>query len=169
MINPNINRINIIFYPLMYFTVLGISNIIDRNIYIKTIVIFLYIISFVFFLVTYFLSFNTIDNLKEPIEFLSKFDDKQIYITNTIHEPYIYVLFYNKINTHDFVNTVKYKRKDVEFRPVESFNNYHFEEILEIDENSDKVYLINNSNLQLLKNVYNEINVKKFNNYSIIY
>lgn len=167
---PNINRINIIFIPIIYFTIIGIFIVLDKlhNKKITISLISLYIVSFLLFIISYchedFNEYSTFEGNLEPVmDYVSQID-KDIFITNKIRVPYIYVLYYTKYNTQDFVNTVKYKDQFVEFRVVESFEKYHFEDILNIDENN--VYVIKTEDQ---KN-YNLDNYKisKFKDYLVI-
>ena len=104
--------------------------------------------------------------LKEPIEYINSLEDKEIYITNKIKEPYIYVLFYTKYNTNDFVNTVKYQYTDVEFRQVESFGKYIFEDIEIIENDKKNVYLIKTEDIDNYE--IKDFKVTNFENYLVL-
>ncbi len=150
---PNINRLNIIFIPIIYYTILGIDFICQKK-QITYAVIAMYVISFILFMYTYIMQdsnkLHTFeDNLKEPISYISNLEDKQIHITDKIKEPYIYVLFYTKYNTKEFVETVEYDAPDMPFRQVISFGNYHFEDISELENNENNVYMIEKADKEL--------------------
>ena len=77
---------------------------------------------------------------------------------------YIYVLFYTKYDVRNYVETVEYENKYVEFRKVNSFGNYVFTDFTELkDEN---IYVINKKD----KDKYNLENhkVTEFKRYLVI-
>ncbi len=170
---PNINRLNIVFIPIIYFTVLGIYFIINNNKIILTYLIgFIYILSFLIFIPNYFKqdynNYYTFENdLEEVIQYVSTIKDKEIYITNKIKEPYIYVLFYSKYSNKDFYKTVEYYNPNDGLRQVKHFGNYYF---ININENNIKkdsvIYIIKKEDLNLFKN--NNCKIKEFKNYFII-
>ena len=116
-------------------------------------------------------------NLEEPIKYLKTLDEKneKIYITNTIKEPYIYVLFYSEYNTNDFVSTVEYYNPGEAFRQVKKFGNYNFEEINELE--NENVYLVKNDQYESIKtnpqrygiqNLEDEFDIKEFAEYTVL-
>lgn len=135
---PNINRLNILMIPLIFYTVRGIEEVIPKNNKIIPIgIATIYIISFSFFLVDYlhenadeYYTFE--QGLQEPLAYIKEQEEKYnkpIYITNGIKEPYIYVLFYTQYPTDEFVKTVTYANPQAEFRQVTSFGPYRIESI----------------------------------------
>ncbi len=132
MVDVNINRLNVIMFPIIYYTIYGINVLSEElnNKTIKLIIILLYIISFITFEDYYFThssSKNTgfTSGLKEVVEYVSKLDVKDVYVTNSIDETYIYFLFYSKANTHEFVNTVEHFR-NYDFNDIKGYGKYHF-------------------------------------------
>jgi 4-amino-4-deoxy-L-arabinose transferase-like glycosyltransferase len=137
----NINRINIIFIPLLYFVVLGVFDVSEmlqpvfRKSY-KSVVIGFYSLLFLLFCGYYGSIFkediksNFSYGLKDAIQFaeqLNKTDS--IYITTeTINMPYIYVCFYNQLDPNEFRRSVKYDKTsfNAEFREVERLGRYSF-------------------------------------------
>lgn len=148
VVEPNINRLNIIMIPIIYYTILGIDVVTDEKYKIvKVIIIAVYIVSFISFMIAYskqnsseYYTFE--DGLEEPIKYIATLEDKQIHITNKIKEPYIFVLFFTEYNTNDFVSTVKYDNEKREFRQVQGFGNYKFEWIDSMKNNQEDVYMI---------------------------
>jgi hypothetical protein len=47
-------------------------------------------------------------------------------ITDRVIEPYIFVLFYRKINPHIFTRTVQFENPGAEFQNVATFDRYTF-------------------------------------------
>ena len=179
---PNINRLNIIFFPIIFYTVIGIEEVAKQGKMFTIVIAIIYIISFAGFLNTYFRedanTYATFEaNLEEPIKYLKTLDEKneKIYITNTIKEPYIYVLFYSEYNTNDFVNTVEYYNLGDAFRQVKKFGNYNFVEINELE--NENVYLVKNDQYENLKmnpqkygiqNLEDEFDIKEFVGYTVL-
>lgn len=149
---PNINRLNIIMIPIIYYTIKGIYLSIEffnkknqKRIVVG--IVILYVLSFVLFLGNYFKedcsNYATFENnVKEVFEYVKDIKDKEIYVTDKMKAPYIYALFYTNYNTEEFVNTVNYEDKNVEFRNVLGFGNYHFEKIKELYKGN--IYIIKN-------------------------
>lgn len=130
---PNINRLNIIMIPIVYYTVIGI-----------------------------YLYGTFSADLEEVMDYVGNIENKQVYFTNNMN--YIYVLFYTKYDVRNYVETVEYENKYVEFRKVNSFGNYVFTDFTELkDEN---IYVINKKD----KDKYNLENhkVTEFKRYLVI-
>lgn len=171
---PNINRLNIIMFPVIYYTVIGIYLVFDQKLIFKVLIGALYFLSFVCFIVNYakqdwneYFTFEA--GLEEVFNYVDEIGDKQIHITNQIKEPYIYVLFYTKYDTRKFIDTVEYKDKYVEFRQVESFGNYKFEDIQDFEQDSNNVYIIKNENLENYDIQDENYKVDVLEKYTIVY
>ena len=146
---PNINRLNIIFIPIIYYTVLGIYFMINHSKkIINYLTILVYCISFCLFIPAYFSQdwneyFTFESDLEEVVEYVSNLNVDKIYITNKIKEPYIYVLFYSEYPPYEFYQTVEYQNPNVGLRQVKHFGNYYFENISSISlENLSCAYVI---------------------------
>ena len=172
--DPNINRINIIWIPIIYYSIIGIGYVIEEKKLLEITLLFIYLISFVTFLIDYSKEdaseyFTFVPNMDRVVNCINEeqYKGKEIYITSSIKEPYIYVLFYSKYNTNDYVDTVKYTDITQEFQNVESFGRYHFGRINEIKKGN--LYVIKSDeldNYQLDEEIWQ---VKNTNEYSIIY
>ena len=150
---PNINRINIIMIPIIFYTVIGIYEIIKKDKKVLAFVLIIYIISFIMFIANYIKTdmsktqtFET--DLKEIIEYVNKMDVEKIYITNKIKEPYIYTLFYTKTNVNEFIETVDYATKGTNFDIVRHFGKYYFYIPEEINTDENSVYIIKKEDLR---------------------
>lgn len=166
---PNINRINIIMIPIIYYTIIGICIVSKKWKKIAVVILIAYLSSFGLFMWKYFSEdcdqYGTFEgHLKEVIEYVDKIEGKEIYVTNKIQSNYIHVLFYTQYDTREFVKTVKYEDPKAEFKNVLSFGKYHFEDIKELNE--DNVYVIKKED----KNKYNleERSIKEFEKYIVI-
>lgn len=129
---PNINRCNIIMFPIIYYTIIGICEILEDSHIPKSIIIGFYIVEFILFTSTYFNTdfskyFTFQDNIKEVVEYAENLDVENVYMEYSIKEPYIYFLFYSKTDVNNFINTVQYFREDRSgFDNVKSFGKYRF-------------------------------------------
>lgn len=148
---PNINRLNIIMIPIIYYTIIGIFIVIEsfskrRNqMGMIVLISIVYLVSFVLFINVYknqdFDEYTTFESdLQDVVEYIENIEDKEVFITDKIKTPYMYILFYTKYDVNDFIKTVQYEDKYVEFRNVLSFGRYHFEDIEELD--NKYVYVI---------------------------
>ncbi|MDD2283854.1 MAG: glycosyltransferase family 39 protein [Paludibacter sp.] len=135
----NINRINIIFFPILYFTVLGI---LDAGNLIKTkykkqfypFIIGIYMLFFGVFTGNYFLlaqkqiKHNFAFGLEEAVKYAEKnYSQAPVYVsTNTVNMPYIYICFYTQMNANTFREKVVYGENKSGFREVLSLERYNF-------------------------------------------
>lgn len=148
---PNINRINVAMFPIIYYAVIGISKTIEKSKKVLPIILgIVYIYSFVSFSI-YYCNTNFDEmfvfegELKEVIEYIKDKEEK-VYITNKIKEPYIYVLFYTKTSTIEYTNTVQYFTKGRNFEVVKSFGKYNF--YIPKDINEEAIYILKKEDLE---------------------
>lgn len=167
----NINRINILIFPLIYYIVKGIYLIIDmKKIYLNIAILLIYLVNFLIF-VHYYINMDIKDywtftnNVQEVIEYVENQDADKIYFEYAFKEPYIYVLYYGKYNTHDFVDTVDYFNEKGVFENVKSFGKYYFYLPEEFNEEKCLYVLKKNDDLQLN---YSKFNIKEFKEYLVL-
>lgn len=166
---PNINRINVVMFPMIYYVVIGISKVIEKSVKILLVVLVLiYLYSFISFAIYYCNKdfdemFVFEGGLQEVIEYVDS-KDKKVYITNKIKEPYIYVLFYTKVSPVEFHKTVQYLTKGSNFEVVKSFGKYNFYIPSEMDENG--VYVIKKDDIWNVN--LDEFEVKDFGKYVVL-
>lgn len=166
---PNINRINIIMIPIIYYTIIGIYLCSNKSKKIAISILILYIVSFGVFIFKYSKedcdTYGTFaSDLEEVIQYVENIEDnsKKVIVPEDVN--YIYVLFYSKYNTKDFVDTVKYEDEYVEFRKVQSFGKYEFENIEYIKPGN--VYIIRKSDLN--KYDLSNCSIKEFKKYFVV-
>jgi hypothetical protein len=127
----NINRVNIVFLPLIFFTAVGIRVLAASRILLAAIVAF-YCIAFATFTHKYFGSYRAeaspafFPSLGKAIDKASRATQGPVCITDRVNQPYIFVLFYRKIDPHVFLETVQYENHGAEFQNVASFDRYTF-------------------------------------------
>ena len=170
---PNINRINIIWIPIIYYIVLGIYRLSEFSNGLRNIIIVAYIVFFINFQIRYYNQdfnsnayFTFEANFQEVVEFTENID-KKIYVGNTIKEPYIYFLFYSKYNPNEFCRTVSYYEPNSQFEEVRSFGKYNFEGFDEIDD-YESAYIIENNQLENYQFNISKWDVKHLTDYTVL-
>lgn len=164
----NINRINILIFPLIYYIVKGLYVFIDiNNIVINISLSIVYVICFFMFSVAYInMDINDYwtftDNVQEVIEYVENQDVGKVYFEYAFKEPYIYVLYYGKYNTHEFVNTVDYFNEKGAFENIKSFGKYYFYLPDKFDEDNCLYVIKKNNDLQLDYSKYNIQEIEDF-------
>ena len=134
-------------------------------------VIVLYILFFGLFTYTYFfvypesVSSDFFESLDEAIQYATETStpDEPIYVTSKINMPYIFILFYQKIDPHLFCESVVYSDPEAPFRWVESFDRYLFG--MQDDRFSGHIYILHNAEPDFFDNP--NFVVKRFKNYSV--
>ena len=130
----NINRINILFLPLIYLTARALVFVWERSRLLAGGLVLLCLVWFGLFVNTYYKSypaqigaaFN--ESFGEALKEASQRTAGTIYITKEVHLPYAYVLFYTQPAPRDFLDTVVYLEPEAEFRDALSFGRYRFVE-----------------------------------------
>ena len=128
----NINRVNIIMIPCIYYIVLGLFEFTQEYKVTIPILIVIYLYSFLCFSIDYkHLEFNNYSTFTSGIKEVSNYCTKQkevkdIYCEYSFKEPYIYFLFYQKGDPFDFIDSVQYIDKEGTFDNVKEYGKYHF-------------------------------------------
>ena len=137
----NINHINIMMIPIIYYSILGIYEIIEKYNLILPWIISIYILLFILFTYDYskqdfnnYFTFNS--GIQELSEYCEKLDVDNIYCDYSFKEPFIYFLFYQEYDVHEYLDTVEYFKKDGTFDNVKAFGKYKFYLPEKIEENS---------------------------------
>ena len=172
IVSANINRMNIIFYPLIIFAFYGTMDIVKLEKRIGLVIKISYLANFLVFTGFYFSSWN--ENMKgnfyytfdDAIRCSTKYEAETVYVTPYINQPYVYVLYYTKYDVDAFINTVNYTNPHGAFRGVSSFGNYVFSLPGELQEGN--VYIVSNNS-----NPYKDVDlsnyeVTKFERYTVI-
>jgi 4-amino-4-deoxy-L-arabinose transferase-like glycosyltransferase len=127
----NINRITILFVPLIFFAAVAVRELAVSRGALAAILVF-FVLLLAQFAHSYFGWYRT---ATEPVfgagfgaavDKLARSTSGPVCITTQINEPYIYVLFYRKLDPHVFVRSVRYVNPGAEFQQVASFGRYTF-------------------------------------------
>ena len=146
VVEPNINKSNAIFIPMIYFVAMGIYYVCKNIKYLSLFIILLYVMNFVSFYKYYMTSYtNDYSNnsffsysYQDALKFATTIDRNVIYSDQLVTEPYIYPnLFYNNspysfskqyITINDKQHIEYYNKEDIKLdaiyiRDIEWFNN----------------------------------------------
>ena len=131
VIHININRVNMMFFPLIFLAAIGIAELQRHSKFVVPMLCGLVIIVTIAFASVYFTTFNR-DNQNL---YFNKYDhaieyaiqntppDSTIYISG-VNMPYIFALYVTKMPPQRFIDTVVYANPDVEFRHVVRFDRF---------------------------------------------
>lgn len=133
LIRCNVNRINMIWLPLIWFSAVGIQFLLDRIGKWSAVPICCGIaVCFFVFLNTYLPFFGGegyvgyFPGLGETIEYAEQTGAGTVYITDYVNQPYIFALFYTQASPSDFAESVEYRYPEAAFRPVDRFDGFEF-------------------------------------------
>lgn len=127
----NINRINIIMIPCVYYIILGIYEVFEKYKTMIPCILIIYIVLFVCFIQDYrnqdfneYFTFNS--GLKDVVEYCENSSCENVYCYYSFKEPFIYFMFYSEYDVNDYLNTVQYFDENGTFDNVKSFGKYRF-------------------------------------------
>jgi len=129
---PNINRVNMVMLPLVYFSALGLYRIARRIGDWLIAPIALVLVCFGVFVNSYFRDFPRraseiyYEGLGEAIVYAESLEPERVYVSYHAQQPYIFVLFYTETPPEEFYSTVRYMNPDGAFRWVYGFGKYTF-------------------------------------------
>lgn len=166
----NINRINIIFIPSIYFVSYGVW-ILKERFSVTYIPIFVaFTLCFISFTNDYFVKFPQkvshafYESFGDALQYAFDATDGKIAITDQVNMPYIYTLFYEKTDPKVFRDTVQYINPDGPFQFVSSFGRYIFGNY-EVYDKEIAAYVIPNSDISQFQS--NEFEITPFKLYSV--
>ena len=134
LIRVNINRINMIWLPLIYFSALGcdlVFRLLRRWAVVPAAGI---IVCFLIFLSSYTAALggagnvNFFPGLGDAVRTAKATGAETVYITDRVNQPYIFALFYTETPPEDFVSSVVYQNPNGAFRRVERFSGFEFQD-----------------------------------------
>ncbi len=156
MMPANINRINILFIPLVYLAARALVFICERSEILAGALVVLVLAWFGLFTNAYFrvypehmgAAFN--ESFGEAIQDASAQTTGTIYISREVHLPYAYVLFYEQPSPPEFLDSVAYLDSQAEFRDAISFGRYRFVDAADMP-SGDGAYVVSNRELGLFQ------------------
>ena len=139
--DANINRINIIMIPCIYYIVVGIYEFLNKYKVATLCVGTIYIVLFAEFMYVYtskdYNEYYTFTSGVEGIvDYCNSLDEDTVYCQYSFKEPFIYFMFYGETDVHEYLDTVQYYEESRTFDNIKSFGKYKFYLPSEIKENS---------------------------------
>ena len=134
-INVNVNRVNFLFLPLVWFQAVGLKALMEA-LPVLRIPVCILLLCALGFLCRYCLTqqraalepaFHT--GLLEAVSSLEE-GDEPVWITNQVNMPYVYVLFSRGTPPEEFQADVVYADPDAPFRHVTRFGRWRFGSVL---------------------------------------
>ncbi|WP_151737941.1 glycosyltransferase family 39 protein [Paenibacillus tengchongensis] len=166
----NINRMNIIFFPLLLLIAAGCMWLWRRIRFAGILASSAFAVMFGMFANAYFRELPQeigpafYESAGEAISYASGHSSGEVYVTDEINMPYIYVLFYERIDPADFLDTVVYANPGGAFQQVSSFGRYRFGRLQTVPSGSAYVF----GNNDPLPAVQGEYSIKQFARYSVL-
>ncbi len=139
LIRCNVNRINMIWLPLIYFSALGCEWIAARLRRWSLVPLAGVLACFLLFLSGYTAALggagnvNYFPNLGNAIRAAEATGAETVYITDKVNQPYIFALFYTQTPPEVFADSVVYRNPEGAFRQVERFAGFEFRDRAEAD------------------------------------
>lgn len=133
IVSANVNRINIIYIPLVFFTIMGICEIVEYKFVIKKTVYAMYLTFFALFNVNYFGTYSS--SIKDSFQesyyqavkcALSIEGAEHYYVTSHVNMGYIYFLFESEYNVHDYIDSVSYFNEGSSFEVPLNYDKFTF-------------------------------------------
>lgn len=171
IITANINRLNIIYFPILYFTILGVYTVIDYIRFSRIPVISMYAVMAVLFIFTYFgnnqetISRYFFDGLGDAIEYAIESNEGEIHITNEINAPYIFALFYSQTDPHVYIDTVEKLNHKAAFEKISGFDNYEFSSFNKNKLEHGIVYIMGIDDKNTVRALYMDAEIEEFGQY----
>ena len=132
-ISGNINRLNMVWLPLIYFSALGLHTLLAKLGSWAALPLAGVLACCVLFCSAYVRAFggtgnvNFFPGLGDALRYAEALEGDTVYVTDTVNQPYIFALFYSRTPPDDFVETVEYRNENAAFRQVLRFRGYEFE------------------------------------------
>lgn len=173
LISPaNVNRLNIIFIPLVYMIGKGLVFIFRQFKVLAWVLVLLYLIWFALFSQAYFTTYAEevgsvfYESLDEAINYAADNTEGTITITtNQLHMPFVYVLYYRQIDPHEYLQSVVYYNPEATFRDVASFGRYRFREAASMPKD-EGAYIVEHRELKYFDQ--SQFETRRFKYYSVL-
>ena len=180
VILPDIQRLVMLFVPLIYFFVLGAVFIFENLGRVAAMALtMVLLVGGVSFTRDYFTGFNKWsvsifmpgygDAIKRAYEIAG--DDRTIHSTyDGLSAPFMLALYYTEYDPYRFINTVKYKDETAEFRIAESFGNFFFElpQDVNLPEYEGDVFVVSSADRDRFSNI-SMFTEEDFGGYHVLY
>ncbi len=128
LISGNINRLNMLWLPAVYFMAVGLHAVFRAAGVFSIPAAAAVLACFALFLGDYadVSGSGFFPGLGEAICYTERMEPESVYITDQVNAPYIFALFYTQTPPDEFVRTVDYINPDGAFRAVRAFGHFRF-------------------------------------------
>lgn len=139
----NINKLNAIYIPMIYFAGRFLGDISENTKYLSIGVVIIYCLNYGMFMNYYFTQYSNIDLMYSESDIIEvskkaeELDKEEIYIENCLNQTYIYPLVATPISPYEFTQNLQ-----IENGGVTQYSKYKFWIPQEINENA--AYIIKN-------------------------
>lgn len=137
----NINRINIIMIPCVYYIVVGLFEFLTKYKQLTVCIAVIYMVLFIEFMYSYvnkdynkYYTFTS--GVEDVVDYCKSLDVDNIYCKYSFKEPFMYFMFYGQEDVREYLDTVEYFEEGRTFDNVGSFGKYKFYLPEEIEKNS---------------------------------
>jgi len=133
-IRGNVNRLNMLWLPLIWFSALGCRYLTRRLRFWTAVPVLAVFVCAAVFWSGYCAAFRAPGNssyfpgLGEAITAAEGSGTGSVYITDQVNQPYIFALFYTRTPPEDFAADVVYRNPEGAFRRVERFGRFVFDD-----------------------------------------
>jgi len=130
----NVNRLNMLWLPILYFSALGCDTLFGRLRYWAALPIAGAVLCLGLFLSSYMSVLGGegtaayFPGLGEVITAAEETGAETVYITDWVNQPYIFALFYTETPASEFAGSVEYANPNGAFRQVKRFTGFEFQD-----------------------------------------
>ena len=127
----NINRLNILMIPCIYYISLGLYEVFEKYKTMIPCIVIIYIYMFANFVWVYknkdYNNYFTFESgIKDVADYCERQENSEIYCKYSFKEPFIYFMFYNETDVYEYLESVQYFEDGGIFDNIKSFGRYHF-------------------------------------------
>lgn len=164
----NINKINAIYIPMIYFAAKFLNEILHNTKYLWILVVALYFLNFGLFMNYYFTEFAKTDllyfeqDIMDAAKKAEVLGEKEIYVENCLNQTYIYTLVATPISPYEFNENL-----EIQNGIVTNYGKYKFWIPQEIDENA--VYVIKNDEQKIDELINSGFVFEKYGEFNVIW
>lgn len=132
IVDPNINRLNAAWIPMIYFVAVGAMACVRHSKVILGTVVAAYLAGFLLFQNEYRTDFQEnigvyfFESFGDAIKLADEKNTNIVYVTNEVNQPYIFTLFYDKISPKEYRETVTFASQYSAFEQISSYGKYCF-------------------------------------------
>ena len=156
IVRQNINRINVLFIPVIYFVAVGIRFLADRQRELCAVVLCLVMAASGLFVNAYFgdayrqqIGAQFMHGFGEAAQYADSLDRNTVYCADLytdgrVNGGYLVLMYYCGVEPSRFYSTVQYYNDTAEFRFAKSFDRYNFvlPQDMTADEYKDDVFIL---------------------------